>query len=219
MFLDRAGMLAARKLHLSAVLSRGHWEDRRHVMLTEAEQAVFDHLVAEPGPVRSAGPASPGWSAATVSSGGEGADPATVQFRRTRAFPSCQLHSVTFGARDGSPCSFILRTWQDAGGTWAVGPIGGGGGPGPHRSSPWVNFAAQLGADSFAGGGEVIGDGAERAHRVRLTFADGIAVEDTVENGVVLFFTSPGGSCPARVEIFSDPGEALASYDEFGEFA
>lgn len=189
-------------------------------MLTEAEQAVFDHFVAELGPVLRASPQGRGgWVASVQPDGGEGADPATVQFSKTRIFPACQLHYVTFATREGNARIAIIRTWQDAGGTWTVGPIGGGGGSGPYRSSPWVNFAAQLGADSFAGGGEVIGDGAERAHRVRLTFADGIAAEDTVENGVVLFFASPGVDCPARVEIFSAAGEALASYDEFGDFA
>lgn len=33
------------------------------------------------------------------------------------------------------------------------------------------------------------GHGAEAAHLVRLTFADRTAIEDLVENGVVLFFT------------------------------
>jgi hypothetical protein len=188
-------------------------------MLTGAEQVVFDHLVAEAGPVLRASPPSPGgWASSVRSGGGAGADPASVQFRKSRMFPGCQMHSVAFATRDGSPRSAIVRTSPEAGGTWAVHPIGSGG-PGPHPSSPWVNFTAQLGADSFAGGGEVTGDGAERAHRVRLTFAGGIAVEDTVENGVVLFFASPGVTCPARVEIFSDAGEALASYDEFGDFA
>jgi hypothetical protein len=190
------------------------------VVFTEAEQAVFDHVVAEPGPVLWAGSPSPGgWVASVSSGGGAGAVPATVQFRRSREFPACQLHSVTFDTREHSQVTVILRTWQEPGGTWAVRSIGGGGGSGPHRGKPWVNFAAQWGADSFAAGGDVIGDGAERAHRVRLTFAGSVAVEDTVDSGVVLFFTSPGVACPARVEIFSDAGAVLASYDEFADFA
>jgi hypothetical protein len=189
------------------------------VVFTEAEQAVFDHIVAEPGPVLWAGPPSPaGWMASVSSGGVAGAVPATVQFRKSREFSACQLHSVTFDTREHSQVTMILRAWPEPGGTWAVCSIGGGG-PGPHRSEPWVNFAAQLGADSFAAGGDVIGDGAEQAHRVRLTFAGGVAVEDTVDGGVVLFFTSPGVACPARVEIFSDPGAILASYDEFADFA
>jgi hypothetical protein len=42
----------------------------------------------------------------------------------------------------------------------------------------------------------VIGDGAEQAGLVRLTFTGGSAIEDTVENGVVLFFASRSPPVP-----------------------
>jgi hypothetical protein len=77
-------------------------------------------------------------------------------------------------------------------------PIGGGGGGQPYRSRPWVNFAAGWNAHLFAAGGHVTGQGAEAACLVRLTFADGTTIEDTVDNGVVLFFTSPG--CPTGID-------------------
>ncbi|MDQ2873406.1 MAG: hypothetical protein M3Y33_00645 [Actinomycetota bacterium] len=186
---------------------------------TEAEQAVADHLAAEPGPLLSGSPPGPGgWVASVRSGGGEDADLATVRFRKTRVFPACQLHFAVFATRGGSPRTAVLRTWQQPGGTWAVSPIGGGGG-GPYRSWPWVNFTAQSGTDLFAGGGEVIGEGAEQAAIVRLTFADGTAIEDTVDNGVVLFATSPGPESRARVEILSGAGVVLAEYDEFDNFA
>jgi hypothetical protein len=63
----------------------------------------------------------------------------------------------------------------------------------------------------------VTGQGAEAAHLVRLTFADGTAIDDVVENGVVLFFTTPGVAFPARVEILSAAGDVLADYDEFDD--
>jgi hypothetical protein len=190
------------------------------VAWTEAEQAVVDHLAAEPGPLLGAGPPGPGgWVASVRSGGGEDADLATVWFRKTRVFPACQMHFVVFATRAGRPRSAVLRTWREPGGTWAVGPIGGGGGPGPYRSRPWVNFAAQFRTDLFAAGGEVIGEGAEQAAIVRLTFANGTAIKDTVENGVVLFSTSPGPESRARVEILSGAGAVLAEYDEFDDFA
>jgi len=164
--------------------------------LTEAEQAVVDHLSAEPG-----------------------ADPATVGFRRTRAFPGCQLHEVEFRTRAGQPRTSLVRTWQDPDGGWQVSRLGGGGGGHPYRSRPWVNFAAALGTEMFAAGGEVIGDGAAQAALVRLTFADGTAFEDQVAGGVVLFFAGHGIACPALVEIRSSEGAVLASYEEFTEFA
>jgi hypothetical protein len=184
--------------------------------LTGAEQAVFDHLAAVPGPVTWVSPPSPGgWVASTRAGGGAGADPATVRFRKIRAFPSCQLHEVEFLTRDGHPQNLLARTWQEPDGTWVAAPIGGGAGGGPYRSKPWVNFAAQWNAQLFAAGGPVTGQGAEAAHLVRLTFADRTVIEDVVDNGVVLFFASPGVAFPARVEILDTAGDILAEYDEF----
>jgi hypothetical protein len=42
----------------------------------------------------------------------------------------------------------------------------------------------------------VIGDGAEQVGLVRLTFTGGSAIEDRVENGVVLFFASRSPPVP-----------------------
>jgi hypothetical protein len=188
--------------------------------LTAAEQAAFDHLVAEPGRVTWTGAPSPGgWVASTRDGGGGGADPATVRFARSRAFLACQLHEVDFATRDGQAQSMVVRTWQEPDGSWAAEFIGGGGGREPRRSRPWVNFAAGWNAQQFSAGGHVIGQGAEAASLVRLTFADGTTIEDTVGNGVVLFFASRRVSFPARVEILGAAGNVLAEYDEFTEFA
>lgn len=167
-------------------------------------------------PYRVSPPSPGGWVASTRSGGGAGADPATVRFRKSRAFPGCHLHEVHFVTRGGGPQDMLVRTWQEPDGSWIAAPIGGGG-SGPYRSRPWVNFAAQSNAQQFAAGGHVTGHGAEAAHLVRLTFADGTAIEDMAENGVVLFFASPGVTFPARIEILSAAGELLAEYDEFDD--
>jgi hypothetical protein len=185
--------------------------------LTGAEQAVADHLAAAPGPLTQASPPSSGGWVATAHSGGAGADPATVRFRKSRAFPGCQLHEVEFATRGGQPQHMLVRTWQKPDGSRVAAPIGGGGGAGPYRTRPWVNFAAQWNTDLFAAGGQVIGEGAGAAHSVQLTFADGTALADGVDNGVVLFFASPGVAFPARVEILGGTGDVLAEYDEFND--
>jgi hypothetical protein len=183
--------------------------------LTGAQQAVVDCLAAGPGPVTWSSPASPGgWAASTRSGGGEGADPATVDFRKSRAFAGCQLHSVDCATRLGS-ATWLVRTWQEPDGSWTAAPIGGGGAEGPQRSRPWVNFAAQWNAAQFAAGGQVAGAGAQQARRVRLVFADGTELADSVDNGVVLFFTAPGVAFPAQVTIHGAAGEVLASYVDF----
>jgi hypothetical protein len=188
--------------------------------LTAAEQAVFDHLVAVPEPVTWTSPPGPGgWAASIRDGGGEGADPATVRFVKSREFPGCQLHEADFATRDGQARHMLVRTWQEPGGSWAADPVGGGGGGVPHRNIPWVNFAAGGNARQFAAGGHVTGQGAEAARVVRLTFADGTAIEDTADDGVVLFLASPDVRFPARVEILGTAGNVLAEYEEFAEFA
>jgi hypothetical protein len=92
-----------------------------------------------------------------------------------------------------------------------------GGGRGPQRNRPWLNFAAQWNADMLAAGGHVIGAGAESAHLVRLTFADGAVLEGAVGNGVVLSFAAPGVAFPARAEIYGAAGDLLAGYEELGD--
>jgi hypothetical protein len=187
--------------------------------LTEAQQAAFDHLIAQPGPVTRASPPSPGgWAASIRDGGGEGADPATVRFVKSRAFPGCQLHEADFATRDGQARHMLVRTWQRPGGTWVADPIGGGSGePEPYRSGPWVNFAAGWNTQQFAAGGHVTGQEAQAARLVRLTFADGTTIEDTVDNGVVLFFASPGVTLPAKVAILGTADNVLAEYDEFSD--
>ncbi len=111
----------------------------------------------------------------------------------------------------------LVRTWEEPDGSWAASPIGGGGGRQPYRSRPWVNFTAEWNAQQFAAGGQVTGQGGEAGDLVRLTFADGIAIEDNVEDCVVLFFTSPDVAFPARVEIIDTAGDVLAEYDEFDD--
>jgi hypothetical protein len=204
------------------LLVPGVWAQEQgeaQVAWTEAGRAVVDHLVAEPGPVLWAGPHGLAAVVASVrSGGGAGADPAAVQFRKTRIFLRCQMHFVVLSAHAGGPGSAALRTWREPGAPRAISPIGEGGRPGPDRRRPWVNFTARFRTDSVRGGGEVIGDGAEQAGLVRLTFTSGTPIEDRVENGVVLFAASPGVESRARVEILSSAGVGLAEHDEFDNF-
>ena len=113
----------------------------------------------------------------------------------------------------------LIKTWQEPEGAWRVHVLGGGAGPDPHRTRPWVNFCAGFGPQDFSGGGHVVGDGAEKAASVRLSFANGIVIEDTVDNGVVLFFEPRAVVAPANVSVIDGNGATLASYVEFGVFA
>jgi hypothetical protein len=185
---------------------------------TEVEQAIVAHLVREPAGRRS-GPVSPGGWTSSVGGGGPGADPSTIVFQRSRALPNCQMHQVGFTDHMGIPEISVIRTWRRPDRSVVVAPVGGGSPAPSRRTRPWVNFATGFGADGFAAGGEVVGQGSDRAHTVRLTFADGYAMEDaaddSAEHRIVLFFEPEGVILPADVEILDRRGQLLAAYKEF----
>jgi len=82
-----------------------------------------------------------------------------------------------------------------------------------------VNICAGFGPQDFTGGGHVVGDGAEKAASVRLTFANDIVIEDTIDNGVVLFYEPHNVVMPTDVTIVDDGGNVLATYQEFTAFS
>lgn len=178
--------------------------------------AVVAYLVERANPTVDAdGAVRRGWSSSIGPTGGPGADPATIKFVKTRAFPTCELHEVDYLNHRGWQMHVLIETRQERDGTWRVHPFGGGAGPGPHRSHPWVNLCAGFGPLSFTAGGHVAGDGAENAASVRLSFADGSEIEDTIDNGVVLFFEPRAVVAPVAVSIFGEDGGVLATYQEF----
>jgi hypothetical protein len=189
--------------------------------LTQAHQAVVEYLVAvpeaEPETVSTA-PTHRGWVSKVGRERNPVADPTTVRFRKSRAFDECELHSVAFSTLDGRSMESVVRTWIDGNGVNVVAPIGGGSGGGPHRNHPWVNFSAQWNSTVFRGGGVVIGEGTERAHIVRLRFANGTVAEDTIGRGVVLFEVPGPITFPVEVDVLDAGAVLIHSYTEFGIF-
>jgi hypothetical protein len=183
-------------------------------------QAVVTHLVQRPEPIDGTKQAArSGWSSSIRYGDGPGADPDTIEFVKTRSFPSCHLLSVSYVNHRSWTMHDLIKTWQEPDGAWRVLVCGGGAGPDPHRDRPWVNFCAGFGPQDFTGGGHVVGDGAERAASVRLTFANDIVIEDTVDNRVVLFLEPRAVVCPADVSILDRDGTTLVGCQAFGDFA
>ena len=182
----------------------------------EMRAAVVAHLVERPEPpVDRDRPVRRGWSSSIRYEGGPGADPATIEFVKTKAFLTCQLHEVDYVNHRGWTMHALIETGQRQDGSWTVHSLGGGAGPAPQRSRPWVNLSAGIGPQSFTAGGHVEGDGAEHAESVRLSFADGGEIEDTVDNGVVLFFEPRAIVAPVDVSVLDRDGGVLATYEEF----
>jgi len=164
-------------------------------MATEAEQAIVAHLTRRPR-----------------------ADPDTIEFQKVRLLATCEMHQVAFTNHREYRMEYIIRTWRTPGGTWVVAPIGGGSRGPSRRQEPWVNFTAGWGDDGFTAGGRVEGIGSEQSHLVRLTFADGLILTDTVDDGIVLFFEPRAVSFPADVQIEDVQASLIASYKEFDQF-
>lgn len=180
------------------------------------QEAVVAHLVNALSPKREITQSRPsGWTSSTEYRGGPGADRSTIKFVKSKPFSSCQLHEVSFTNHSGTSMLTLIKTWQEVDGSWQVHSCGWGGGRHLHRSRPWVNFTAGFGADNFTGGGWVIGDGSEHARSVSLTFANDITIEDTVDDGVVLFFEPHKVVMPVEVAVNDGNGDALVRYMEF----
>lgn len=186
------------------------------MVLTEVQRAILD-LLSDSAPPRQTRWGPGGWVVGV--GGGWGADPATVRFLKSKAGEGWDLHAVAFTTTGGQPRRAILRARFEPAGGWRVQTIGGGGDGGPHRERPWVNFTANSGPHEFRAGGQVVGDGADRAATVRITFPDGTVEEDRVDSGTVSFSLERGMNFPAEVEMLDDTGATLSRYTEFQIFA
>ncbi len=140
-----------------------------------------------------------------------GADLATLRIGKSKAVASGALHALSYRTVDRHVRRAVLWTIGQPH-DWSVELIGISGGD-PARSFPcWVMLMADVRAGIYRGGGHLIGDGAEHARLVRLQFANGLRIEDTVEGRAVLFEVTEPVVCPAEVEILGSSGELLGGY-------
>lgn len=102
---------------------------------------------------------------------------------------------------------------QPEGGWVAEGMAGGGAGD-PPWDEPRVNLCGWGWPDRFAGGGRVIDQG-RGVTGVRLRFANGVELEDSVDDGEVLFLTDEHVEVPATVSLYDSGGALVASHDAF----
>ncbi len=145
-----------------------------------------------------------------------GAKSASVRFLKERSILHRQVHAVTFEDETGQQWDYVCFVAQDAKGRWHF-ESGGGGGTGgdikyyPVRSYPWANLAGGGWEDRFWAGGHVIDNGLDVA-RVRLTGSNGQVLEDTVDDGLVLFVTDQKVRVPVQVELYNHSGEVVGQH-------
>ncbi|MDQ2904316.1 MAG: hypothetical protein ABI456_01575 [Ktedonobacteraceae bacterium] len=144
-------------------------------------------------------PNTQGWRGQR-SKGGLGARPETIRFLKERHLPQRQLHYVTFEDEKGMPMHFTCYVIEDDDGTWKVQGAAGGSGRGPQRSAPWANLGGG-GGQQFYAGGRVEHSGQEVA-RVRLLSANGILLEDSVDDDIVLFLADQYIETPLQAELY-----------------
>ncbi len=129
-----------------------------------------------------------------------------MQFVKERRGRGHQLHLLRFRTKAGDLRWFVVGVVEQPDGQWEVSGCAGGGGVDPPRDHPWINFGAWGLPRFFCGGGNVVGVDSDRAVGVRLRFANGTTLEDTVDAGVVLFMTeNPSIRPPSNSLLIAAP--------------
>ncbi len=189
----------------------------RTVPCFEAMDSPREAIVADitrppvPGkPATSPGPGSPArWSATTYQGGHPfQARPETIRFLKETVQGELALLAVEFKDTEGRPWRYVFGARQQGDRTWrAAGAAGGGGGPELRRAEPWANFGGWGWPRFLCLGGRVHGD---RVRTVRLTDAEGLTVEDTVENGYAVLLVPEPVRLPCQIALLDSTGVVLA---------
>jgi hypothetical protein len=89
---------------------------------------------------------------------------------------------------------------------------GGGGRNSAGARLPWADLGGNWGSRGLLAGGTVE-DGSQDIARVRLTDSRGSSIEDTVDDGVVLFLSDEPLAMPLRVDLIDRDGRVVATDD------
>jgi hypothetical protein len=139
----------------------------------------------------------------------------TIQFGKQRTIPGKMVQFVTFEDMQGRQVHYTCYLTQNNGGEWKfAGGAGGGGGQKVVREHPWVNLGGGGGPDNFYAGGHVIDNGLDIV-RVRLVANNGTMLEDTVQDGIVLFVTGSRVELPLQAELYDREDRLVASHSVF----
>jgi hypothetical protein len=183
------------------------------VSATDARQTILAWLDALPEAPWAVGPPAGGGSHDLLHPIGQpfAAKLATVQFHKQRAISGRQVHALTFEDHDGRSWHWIDQVIQnEAGSWWIMGGSGWSGAP-TVRPRPWANLAGGGWPHRFFAGGSVL-DADAGVVRVRLQSAGGLVLEDTVDDGLVLFITDQALHVPATVELYDRAGALVGRH-------
>ncbi|MHB8596926.1 MAG: hypothetical protein ACYDER_08950 [Ktedonobacteraceae bacterium] len=160
----------------------------------------------------------------------------TVHFLQNRCLPNSQAHFVAVEGEGGQQAYFLCCVCLNSQSHWEH--IGGGqvrrtttptilgfgtadtysvGGTEAHnvktmpeKSPLRVNFSSLRGKDGFWAGASFL-DHSLDVERVRLIFREGIVLEDTVQDDLVLFITEEKVTRPFQAEFYDRSGNMLGA--------
>ena len=181
------------------------------------EQAIRDFLSARWRPLTPRADSSVmGWRAETAS-GGFDAKPEAIHFGKMRAAGRHRVYAVTFETQSGQRMRFICLARQDDTGEWRFDGASGGSMEGaPQRGHSWVNLGGGGWPQLFYAGGQVLTHG-DTIARVRLRAANGVTLEDTLdEDAVVVFLTEDAIHFPLYAELLDAAGQVVAHHKALG---
>ena len=188
----------------------------------DPKQVIIDYLIRPLGEIQPPSPPPPGYdkskwkSGESRSGGGLAAKAETIRFLQAREHPHCQLHEVRFEDETGRQDHWVLCVHESTVDHWR---LGGGGNVSevehaPVRDHAWANLAGGWSKELFWAGGRVLDNGLDVV-RVRLIAANGVQLEDTVQDGLALFVTDQWVERPVQVELYDRAGMLVATYAQF----
>jgi hypothetical protein len=179
----------------------------------DPQQVIVERLTAARTDV-SDGPTPVGWRT-QVSQGGFEARPTGISFLKERGIPGRQLHAVTFMTDQGRWMDWTLELVQDEDGNWQVEGGAGGDSSLRDRDPPTANLGCGGWPNRFYAGGRVL-DTARHVERVQLIGSNGTTLEDTVDDGWVLFLTDQPVELPVQVQLYDGAGRMVNYHLLFG---
>lgn len=185
------------------------------VMAVVDPTQIIAAYVTEPRVLTSETPIGGGWQQQTWR-GGVGANASTICFLKDRSIPRRRVYAVLFETEGGQRMCWTGHVTQDDTGVWHMtGGAGGGDERGPARDQPWANLGGGDGDSDFYAGGTVLSMIGRDVARVRLRAANGTIMEDTVDDGVVLFITDQPVELPLHAELYDQAGTLVGQHPVF----
>lgn len=180
----------------------------------DPKQVIIDYVrassvISSDTPV----PQTSGWRK-QESRGGFSAKPETIRFLKERSLLHCQLHFVTFEDEQGHQTHLSCYVIEENDGTWNMYGGSGGAGRGPQRTSPWANLGGGGWPNQFYAGGYVQDNGQDVV-RVRLLSHNGVLLEDSVDNGIVLFLSDQPIEQPLQATLYDRQGALVGTHTVF----